>query len=180
MNYPPARSGILATIEPTGAADIDDARLAAARLNLLHPLSLLAGDFRARIRAGLHERGHHLRPSQSAVIVHLGIHGSRPSELAARAGMSKQAMGKLVDELEQIGYVAKMPDPVDGRARLIRFTDRGLALLADSAAIVDGIWRDYAALIGTRRLKALRDELHDLLLQVTRAREDADAQEEAL
>jgi len=161
----------VATDNSDAVYQVDDARLAAARKNLLHPLSLLAADFRGRIRAGLVERGHHLQPSQSAVLVHLGIQGSRPSELAARAGMSKQAMGKLIDELEQIGYVEKTRDPADGRARLVRFTDRGQALLADSAAIVDAIWRDYAALVGKRRLKALRNELNELLLQVTQARD---------
>jgi len=145
---------------------VNDARKEAAAKNLLQPLALLASDFRGRIRAGLQARGHALLPSQSAVLVHLRIEGSRPSALAERAGMSKQAMGKLIDELEAVGYVEKARDPTDGRARIIRFTDRGLAMLADSAQIIEDIWRDYASLVGENRLSALRDELTGLLLRL--------------
>jgi len=163
----PGRRRTGATGGRSGAAE--DARRRAAAKNLLQPLAVLAGDFRRRIRAGLRDRGHQLQPSQSAVLVHLAIDGSRPGELARRAGVSKQAMGKIVDELQAVGYVGKIPDPADGRARVIRFTDRGLELLEDSAQIIDGIWRDYAALVGERRLAALRDELDGLLLRVTQS-----------
>jgi len=140
----------------------NDARIEASKKNLLQPLALLAGDFRDRIRDGLRERGHELHPGQSGIIVHLAMEGSRPSELAKRAGMTKQAMGKIVDELEVIGYVEKAADPQDGRAKIIRFTGAGLKLLADSRDIVDGIWQDYAGLIGERRLQRLREDLNDL------------------
>ena len=50
--------------------------------------------------------------------------------------MSKQAMGKMIDELEEIGYVEKAEDPEDGRAKMICFTRKGLGLLKDSGEIV--------------------------------------------
>ncbi|MDI9330659.1 MAG: MarR family transcriptional regulator [Alphaproteobacteria bacterium] len=57
---------------------------------------------------------------------HVGLHGSRLSELADSAGMSKQAMGDLVDQCEAWGLVQREPDPRDARAKLIRFTATGL------------------------------------------------------
>jgi DNA-binding MarR family transcriptional regulator len=61
---------------------------------------------------------------------HLALDGSRLTELAAKAGMSKQAMGDLVDQCEAWGLVTREPDPRDARARLVRFTPTGLAWLA--------------------------------------------------
>ena len=60
---------------------------------------------------------------------HLALEGSRLTELADLAGMSKQAMGKLVDQCEAWGLVTRSPDARDGRARLVRFTPDGLAWL---------------------------------------------------
>lgn len=60
---------------------------------------------------------------------HLSLKGSRLTDLAQRAGMSKQAMGDLVDQCEAWGLVAREADPHDTRARLVRFTPTGLAWL---------------------------------------------------
>ena len=60
---------------------------------------------------------------------HLALEGSRLTELAAQAGMSKQAMGKLVDQCAAWGLVTRTPDARDARARLVRFTPDGLAWL---------------------------------------------------
>jgi DNA-binding MarR family transcriptional regulator len=57
---------------------------------------------------------------------HLSLQGSRLGELAQRAGMSKQAMGDLVDQCEAWNLVTRESDPVDGRARRVRFTTDGL------------------------------------------------------
>src|SRR3954468_6376606 len=60
---------------------------------------------------------------------HVALEGSRLTELAQRAGMSKQAMGDLVDQCEAWGLVKRDPDPRDTRARIVRFTPTGLAWL---------------------------------------------------
>jgi DNA-binding MarR family transcriptional regulator len=60
---------------------------------------------------------------------HLTLRGSRLQELATSAGMSKQAMGKLVDQCEAWGLVTREADTRDGRAKLVRFTPAGLAWL---------------------------------------------------
>jgi DNA-binding MarR family transcriptional regulator len=60
---------------------------------------------------------------------HLALEGSRLTQLAEHAGMSKQAMGDLVDQCEAWGLVTREPDPRDARARIVRFTPAGLAWL---------------------------------------------------
>lgn len=60
---------------------------------------------------------------------HLALGGSRLTDLAARAGMTKQAMGDLVAQCEAWGLVVREPDPHDARARQVRFTPTGLAWL---------------------------------------------------
>ena len=71
------------------------------------------------------------RAQVSAAHVHITRHldraGTRPGELATRAGMSKQAMGDLVDQCEAWGLVTREPDPLDARARRVVFTAHGLA-----------------------------------------------------
>ena len=60
---------------------------------------------------------------------HLAVEGSRLTELAESAGMTKQAMGDLVDQCEAWGLVSRQPDPIDARARRVKFTEAGLAWL---------------------------------------------------
>ena len=95
----------------------------------------------------------------------MDIHGSRLTDLAERAGISKQAMGKIIDELENLGYVSRDTHE-DGRAKVIQFTRKGLKLLKDSGDIVDDVWQQYADLFGEKRLARFRDELQDLYVGV--------------
>src|SRR5438876_325569 len=76
--------------------------------------------YRARGEVGL-------RPKHGAVIANIDAAGTRPSVLAARAGMTRPAMGELIDELETAGYVRRVPDPVDRRAKLIKPTAKTLS-----------------------------------------------------
>ena len=76
-----------------------------------------------------------LRPAQLVVFQHLNAGGSRVTDLAARAQMTKQSMGALVDDLERWGYVERVPDPNDRRARIVRRTSRGWAPNARRIAI---------------------------------------------
>lgn len=142
------------------------------RKSLVHPLAFLANDFRERIRKGLGQRHHQLQPAQAKVLVHMEIEGSRLTDLADRAGISKQAMGKIIDELERQGYVSRVrrDGDADGRAKLIQFTRSGLKLLKDSGDIVDEVWQDYATLFGEKRLAQFRDELNELYRQVKQPR----------
>jgi len=145
------------------AEALDRSRQATRRRSLLQPLQRLAGDFRQRVRTGLRGRGHTIQPAHASVIVHLRTEGSRLTQLAERAGMSKQAMGKLVDELEALGYVERVADAADGRAKLVRFRRPGRVFLADAGEIVAEIWEHYAEQIGEKRLRRLRADLVDLV-----------------
>ena len=79
---------------------------------------------------------------------HLSLQGSRLTELAARAGMSKQAMGDLVDQCEAWDLVRREPDPLDGRARLIVFTATGLLWLEAFRLAVGRAEAEFRAQVG--------------------------------
>src|SRR5215467_12904807 len=82
-----------------------------------------------RLVTGLNEAGFEdLRLPHIAVFQYPGPDGCRPSELAERAGMSKQAMNQLLQSLEQLGYIRRSDAEADGRARIVHFTKRGHAV----------------------------------------------------
>jgi DNA-binding MarR family transcriptional regulator len=141
---------------------LDETRRAVRRRSLLHPLQRIALHFRDSMRAGLRARGHTLQPAHAGVIIHLPTEGARLTDLAARAAVSKQAMGKLVDELEAIGYVEREADPDDGRGRIVHFSRKGETLLRDAGEIVEEIWQRYADVLGERRLARLHGDLRAL------------------
>ena len=124
----------------------------------------LARDFERRARDTLRERGHaDLQPSHQIVFASLARTGTRLTALAERAAMSKQAMGQLVDDLERLSYVERVPDPADGRAKIVRLTHQGALFMDDAADVVSGIWQDYAALLGPSELAQLQSRLDQLL-----------------
>uniref|UniRef100_C5CRC2 Transcriptional regulator, MarR family n=1 Tax=Variovorax paradoxus (strain S110) TaxID=543728 RepID=C5CRC2_VARPS len=79
---------------------------------------------------------------------HLAREGSRLTELAQRAGMTKQAMGALVDQCEAWGLVTRGPDPLDARARRVLFTTDGLAWLDAFRGAVTQAEREFRASVG--------------------------------
>lgn len=79
---------------------------------------------------------------------HLRLGGSRLTDLADAAGMSKQAMGDLVSQCEAWGLVTRQSDPLDGRARLIQFTPTGLAWLAAFKSAVGQAEAEFRAAVG--------------------------------
>ena len=108
----------------------------------------------------LHERGYTgLSTVHTNLLAHLDIDGTNVTTLADRAGITKQAMGRLVDDLEEKGYVQSMPDPSDGRAKLIRFTDAGWQFLLDSYEIKQEIEALYTAVLGEDGMAQLRTAL---------------------
>ena len=80
---------------------------------------------------------------------HLALHGSRLTDLAASAGMSKQAMGDLVTQCEAWGLVRREPDPKDARARRIAFTDTGLLWLEAFRLAVARAEAEFRTQVGT-------------------------------
>jgi DNA-binding MarR family transcriptional regulator len=92
------------------------------------------------------------RDKVGAAIIHITRHvpltGARLTELAQMAGMSKQAMGDLVDQAEAWGLVTRISDPADARARRIVFTASGLAWLAAFRAAVAQAEAEFRAAVG--------------------------------
>jgi DNA-binding MarR family transcriptional regulator len=88
--------------------------------------------------------------------------GTRLTELAELAGHSKQAVGEFVCDLEAMGYVKRVPDPVDGRAKIIRLTERGVEAKEIALEIFAEIEAEWAEQIGPKRVEALREALEAL------------------
>jgi DNA-binding MarR family transcriptional regulator len=116
-----------------------------------------------RMLARLHERGFDdLDAAHLNVFRYPGPQGERPSELAARLGMSKQALNYLLGELERLGYLERRPDPDDLRSKRIAITRRGVAaarVMREAAAEMESAW---ARQLGAERFAQLRG----LLLEI--------------
>jgi DNA-binding MarR family transcriptional regulator len=97
-----------------------------------------------------------------AVLQFPGPDGGRPSLLAERAGMSKQAMNQLLRSLERIGYLARSDAPDEDRARIVRLTRRGRAGYAKIHEILQDIERQWSAELGPKHFSQLKE----LLLRV--------------
>jgi DNA-binding MarR family transcriptional regulator len=101
-------------------------------------------------------------PAQARVFQRIAPEGSRLTDLAAQAGITKQSAGFLVDQLEHAGYVERVPDPADGRARLVRVAERGVRSVEASRGIVAQVEAEWTAHLGARRMAQLRSILTDL------------------
>lgn len=111
---------------------------------------------------GLAARGYAgLRSTHTTLLSNLPLAGGTVSEAAERAGITKQAMGRLAVELEDAGYIAGTPDPRDARARVLVFTENGSRLMIDSLEIMADLERQYAERIGNDQLSSILDGLRD-------------------
>ena len=126
-------------------------------------LRLPAQAIHRRIVAGLNAAGFRdLRLPHMGVLQYPGPDGHRPSELAERAGMSKQAMNQLLRSLERLGYIRRSDAEKDGRARIVRFTRRGHAAWTRIHEILAEIETEWRSTLGDRDF----DRLKKLLCQV--------------
>src|SRR4051794_211653 len=98
-----------------------------------------------------------LRPALSVVFQHVQDEGSRLTEIAERAQLTKQTVVYLVNELESLRYVERVADAADGRAKLIRLSARGEAAGAAARRAAAEIEGEWAQLIGAQELRELRD-----------------------
>ena len=88
-----------------------------------------------------------------------GPDGARPGVLAERAGMSKQAMNRLLGSLEDLGYLIRSDAPDEGRARIVRFTRRGHAAWAKALEVLREIEREWQAELGPKDFAQLKELL---------------------
>lgn len=105
-----------------------------------------------------------LHPRHSAVLAYLDEDGVRATELARLTGRPKQIVGRLVDELEQLGYVERRPDPADRRAKLVVPTERGLAQMRLGDEIVAEIEGRHAEAVGRQAYAEFRNALRGIVV----------------
>ncbi|HEU4947332.1 MAG TPA: MarR family transcriptional regulator [Kribbella sp.] len=98
-------------------------------------------------------------PAQARVFQRIGPGGTRLTDLADQAQVTKQTAGFLVDQLERAGYVRRVPDPADARARLIQIAERGQAAIPVAAATVAEVEAEWTAHLGAKRAAQLRGAL---------------------
>lgn len=125
---------------------------------------LLVWAFRGMVDE-LHEelaaQGHpDVRPAYGFAMQAIGLDGATATEMGARLGVSKQAAGKTVDRLVDLGYACREPDPADKRRKLVQLTPRGVDSLARAAAIFGQIRARWAAQLGEQRLADFEECLH--------------------
>jgi DNA-binding MarR family transcriptional regulator len=127
---------------------------------------LLRGPFQEvvrRVSVGLAEAGFDdVRPAHTAVFQHIEADGSRLTDLADRAQITKQSMGYLVDYLEQHGYVERRPDTRDRRATRICLTERGWSQVRAALGIIAVLEQEWTDALGQPRIEQLRELLADI------------------
>lgn len=120
----------------------------------------------AELAADLAERGYpDLRPADTALFLTVDRRsGSRITDLAAEVRLTKQAMMTLVDELSARGYVRRVADPSDGRAKLVRLTAHGRRAATECRRAVQALEQRTRRQLGERRYETLREALEELAL----------------
>jgi len=131
------------------ADDADELNLG---LLLFIPYRFMESTVLARLKA----RGHDLRLNQARVFQRIAPGGSRLADLAGAAQLSKQTEGSIVDQLERAGYVRRVPDPTDARARLVTLTAKGHELVEISVPVVREVEAAWEAHLGRARTRQLR------------------------
>lgn len=105
-----------------------------------------------------------VRPTHGCVFRFVHGDGMRLTALASLAGLTKQSVGEIVDELEGLGYLERYPDPTDKRAKLIRLTEKGLKAQAIGFSRFEQLESDWAEAFGADRISALRSLLEEVAL----------------
>jgi DNA-binding MarR family transcriptional regulator len=112
-----------------------------------------------KLQARLADAGHpNIREGYGCVFGFIDMeHGSRLTELAERSGFTKQAVGEAVTDLEAHGYVERLPDPTDGRAKIIKLTDWGVDAVVKGRRLFGDIEAEWADELGAELLASFRE-----------------------
>ncbi|MEO7910798.1 MAG: MarR family winged helix-turn-helix transcriptional regulator [Roseiflexaceae bacterium] len=144
---------------------IDPAAIAALRQQHIGRLLLNAQrNYSLQALTKLRVRGHEgLSLAHTNLLAHLDVDGTRITTLAERVGVSKQAIGKLVGELEAKGYIHREVDSHDRRAAVITYTPAGWTFLHDAHDVKREIEAEYTATLGAQGMHDLRQLLLHLV-----------------
>lgn len=129
---------------------------AASVLQLAMRLGRLADEEALRRIAAAGGPASRLRSAHTRLFPHVALEGTRPSEVARRLGVSKQAVGQLLDELIEMGVFEKIADPDDRRAVRIRWSARGRQAMLHGLGVLGGLERELAEALGDEGMSALR------------------------
>jgi len=127
---------------------------------LIRLLSNVFNEFSDELFRRLRAAGYDdIRPGHGCVFGNIDPDGSRLTDLADRAHMTKQSVGEAATDLERRCYVERVPDATDGRVKIIRLTDRGRGAQGIGRALIDEIEQDWAERYGEANIAALRETL---------------------
>lgn len=115
--------------------------------------------------------------AHTMLLTNVDVHGTRLTVLAEQVGVSRQAIGNLVRNLEQQGYVMRTVDPMDRRAFIIMLTEAGWRLLEAVVDVKMEIETEYSAILGAEQMHMLRTELIRLLDQIETTMPETDTPE---
>ena len=133
-------------------------------------LDVFNQDFVGRIQ----ELGYHdIRPRHATVFAHLDPNGTRASDLATRAGMTRQSMGEMIAELVGRGYLEQKPDPTDGRAKVVMLTPRGRQHVIDAASVAHHVQECWQERLGVECSREFRSTLEELAAHTSGGRRGA-------
>lgn len=128
--------------------------------NLGRVLNNALNRFENRVLEILAESGHkEMRYSQINLTRNLDMAGTITAELARRAGMTKQAMGEIVEQCEQLGLIERVRDKRDARAKVVKFTDKGLVWLEAFRVAVSQAEQEMRDELGYLRTDAIASAL---------------------
>lgn len=116
----------------------------------------------ARVLARVREAGYKVTSAQGRIFARIGPSGTRLTDLATQAQVTKATAGFIVDQLERSGLVTRVPDPDDGRARLVTMTDEGQNAVRLAAEEVAAVEEEWTAHLGAHRMRHLRQTLTQL------------------
>jgi DNA-binding MarR family transcriptional regulator len=134
------------------------------RKNLRQLLLRASRVVNSQVVQGLHARGFtQLKSMHTTLLSNLPLAGASVTHVAERAGITKQAMGRLASELEIAGYLKQKKLAADGRVRMLSLTARGRRLMLDSFEVMAALEEQYADAIGKKQLHALMSGLAALI-----------------
>jgi DNA-binding MarR family transcriptional regulator len=141
-----------------------DSRTSPGQRHLLARLHQTTEELAGSLHDRLATKGYgDIRPGHGCVFGNIDPDGSRLTDIATRAGYTKQAVGEVVSDLEQLGYAERVPDPADRRAKIIRLTEKGRSAQATGFRTIQEIEEEWADRYGEDRIAALRELLDEIL-----------------
>lgn len=122
-------------------------------------LLLARRDFISRLACKMSHGGDLAMQARGRLLPYIDVDGTRSIDLARRMGVTKQAIARMVKELEEEGLLYRIADHADGRAALVKFTEAGLQYLSRMHKNIAKIERDYERMVGEEEMKLVRKTL---------------------